>query len=41
MDTDDTQCTTGDGRWTTPRVWHKLITGELKNKFGAIWASEN
>ena len=21
---------TDDGRWTTPRVWHKLPTGELK-----------
>ena len=22
--------TTQDGRWTTPGVWHKLLTGELK-----------
>ena len=24
--------TTEAGRWTTPRVWHKLPTGELKNR---------
>ena len=30
VDTDDTQRTTDDGRQTTPRVWHKLPTGELK-----------
>ena len=29
VDTDDTRCTT-DERRTTPRVWHKLPTGELK-----------
>ena len=36
VDTDDTRSTTDDdrrttdaGRWT-PRVWHKLPTGELK-----------
>ena len=29
VDTDDTR-TTDDGRRTTPRVWHKLPTGELK-----------
>ena len=31
VDTDDTQRTRDDGRRTTPRVWHKLSTGELKN----------
>ena len=31
VDTDDTRRTTDDGRRTTPRVWHKLPTGELKN----------
>ena len=31
VDTDDTRRTTNDGRGTTPRVWHKLPTGELKN----------
>ena len=30
VDTDDTRRTTNDGRRTTPRVWHKLPTGELK-----------
>ena len=30
VDTDDTRRTTDDGRQTTPRVWHKLPTGELK-----------
>ena len=30
VDTDDTQRTMDDGRLTTPRVWHKLPTGELK-----------
>ena len=30
VDTDDTRCTTDDERQTTPRVWHKLPTGELK-----------
>ena len=39
VDTDDTRRTTDDGRRTTPRVWHKLPTGELmsgiiKNIFG-------
>ena len=29
VDTDDTRRTTYDGRRTTPRVWHKLPTGEL------------
>ena len=28
--TDDTQRTTDNERQTTPRVWHKLLTGELK-----------
>ena len=32
VDTDDTRRTTNDGRRTTPRVWHKLPTGELKIK---------
>ena len=30
VNTDDTRRTTDDGRRTTPRVWHKLPTGELK-----------
>ena len=30
VDTDDTRRTIDDGRRTTPRVWHKLPTGELK-----------
>ena len=30
VDTDDTRRTTYDGRRTTPWVWHKLPTGELK-----------
>ena len=29
VDTDDTRRTIHDGRRTTPRVWHKLKTGEL------------
>ena len=34
VDTDDTRRTIHDGRRTTPRVWHKLPTGELiKNNF--------
>ena len=32
VDTDDTQRTTDDRRRTTPRVWHKLPTGELKRQ---------
>ena len=32
LDTDDTRRTTNDGRRTTPRVWHKLPTGELKRQ---------
>ena len=32
VDTDDTRRTTCDGCRTTPRVWHKLPTGELKLK---------
>ena len=35
VDTDDTRRTTNDGRRTTPRVWHKLPTGELKTKANA------
>ena len=31
VDTDDTRRTSDDGRRTTPRVWHKLPTGELKS----------
>ena len=31
VDTDDTRRTTDDERRTTPRVWHKLPTGELKS----------
>ena len=30
VDTDDTRRTMDDGRRTTPWVWHKLPTGELK-----------
>ena len=30
VDTDDTRRTIDDRRWTTPGVWHKLPTGELK-----------
>ena len=30
VDTDDTRQTIHDGLRTTPRVWHKLPTGELK-----------
>ena len=26
----DRRWTTDDGQWTTPGVWHKLPTGELK-----------
>ena len=33
VDTDDTQRMIDDGRWTTPGVWHKLPTVELKNLF--------
>ena len=28
--TDDTRGATDNGQWTTPGVWHKLPTGELK-----------
>ena len=31
VDTDDIRRTTTDRRQTTPQVWHKLPTGELKN----------
>ena len=30
VDTDDTRRTMNDGRRKTPRVWHKVPTGELK-----------
>ena len=30
VDTDDTRQAMDDLRWTTPGVWHKLPTGELK-----------
>ena len=30
VDTDDKRRTMDDGRRTTPWVWHKLPTGELK-----------
>ena len=30
VDTDDKRCTPDDERRTTPQVWHKLPTGELK-----------
>ena len=33
----DGRQTTDDGRRTTPRVWHKLPTGELKK----LWPYEN
>ena len=33
--TDDGRRTTDDGRRTTPRVWHKLQTGELKTNIEA------
>ena len=32
VDTDDTRRTIHDGRRTTPGVWHKLPTGELKKR---------
>ena len=32
VDTDDTRRTPDAGRRTTPWVWHKLPTGELKIK---------
>ena len=32
VDRDDTRRTTDDERRTTPRVWHKLPTGELKTR---------
>ena len=35
VDTDDTRRTIDDGRRTTPGVWHKLPTGELKIKSDA------
>ena len=34
VDTDDTRRTTDHERRTTPRVWHKLPTGELKKERG-------
>ena len=34
VDTDDTR--PHDGRRTTPRVWHKLPTGELKNTLNIL-----
>ena len=34
VDTDDTRRTIDEGRWTTPGVWHKLPTGELKMTIG-------
>ena len=36
VDTDDTRRTIHDGRRTTPGVWHKLPTGELKIQTGFI-----
>ena len=36
VDTDDTRRTTDDERWTTPQVWHKLSTGELKMTVGGV-----
>ena len=33
VDTDDTRRTTDDRRRTTPWVWHKLPTGELKTNY--------
>ena len=32
VDTDDTRRTMDDVRRTTPGVWHKLPTGELKKQ---------
>ena len=32
VDTDDTRRTMDAGRRTTPRIWHKLPTGELKKR---------
>ena len=40
VDTDDTRRTTDDGRRTTPRVWHKLPTGELIIFSGPATVSE-
>ena len=34
VNTDDTRQTMTDGHKTTPRVWHKLYTGELTNYDG-------
>ena len=39
VDTDDTRRTMDDGRRTTPGVWHKLPTGELKNYYYHIYLS--
>ena len=36
MDTDDTRRVTTDGRRTTPQVWHKLPTSELKKCFPSL-----
>ena len=46
VDTDDTRQTTTDRRRTTPQVWHKLPTGELKaknlsNEFKAVNSGTN
>ena len=37
VDTDDTRRTTDDERRTTPWVWHKLPTGELKSKVDVMY----
>ena len=39
VDTDDTGQTMDNGRRTTPGVWHKLPTGELKSnkKLTIMW----
>ena len=40
VDTDDTRRTTDNGRRTTPRVWHKLPTGELKMVYDIFYKSK-
>ena len=40
VDTDDTRRTIHAGRRTTPRVWHKLPTGELKNTLNILIMSD-
>ena len=40
VDTDDTRRTMDDVRRTTPWVWHKLPTGELKNTLNTLFMSD-